>query len=275
MSVAVPRSAGKRHSARELLPAISKKRLALFAHYSRGFIRRHFNAVRLLETHPLPSELDDFPVAVFLNHASWWDPLIGLYLANTFFPARAGFAPIDAQALTRYRFLTKCGFFPVEPESTRSAAEFLSTSSAILSSPSRMLWLTPQARFFDVRMRPLHFQPGLAHLAARANDTLFLPLALEYTFWEERLPEVLLGWGEPVPSERAVEFGGSTERTAIFEHALQNVQDAVAGAAQRRLVGEWQVLLRGRAGTNLFYDGWRRLRARFRNESFNPAHSKL
>ncbi len=42
------------------------------------------------------------------------DPLICLRLAAELFPDRTHYGPIDAQALGRYRFFEKLGFFGVE-----------------------------------------------------------------------------------------------------------------------------------------------------------------
>ena len=72
-----------------------------------------------------------------------------------------------------------------------------------------LLAVTPQGRFADVRERPVHFEAGLGHLAARVQRALFVPFAVEYVFWEERLPEILVRFGEPVEVRR--------EHAAAFE----------------------------------------------------------
>lgn len=231
--------------------------------------------MRLLRTHALPANFDALPVVVFLNHAAWWDPLICLLLAAELFPARPAFAPIDAQALQRYRFLARLGFFAVEMDFTRGAATFLRTGTAILERREQMLWVTPQGKFTDVRERPITFQRGLAHLAGRAAPAVFLPLAVEYTFWEERTPEVLLAFGTPLFTRQLQNSCGADDWAAALEQTLQDAQDVLATAAQRRAPDDWQVLLRGRAGTTWIYDTWRRVRALFRREPFQPEHSRL
>jgi len=257
------------------LPSLSQPLVRLFTRYSRGFLRRHFHAVRVLKSHALPSDFRELPIAVFLNHASWWDPLICLILAREYFPARSSFGPIDARAVSRYGFLTKLGFFPVELGSARGAALFLQKAGAILESPRRMLWLTPQGKFTDARARPLSLQRGLAHLAGRVPPAVFLPLAIEYPFWEERTPEVLLAFGTPLFTQQHQNSCGADDWAGALERTLQDAQDALAAAAQRRSPDDWQVLLRGASGTAMLYDAWRRLRAFFRRERFQPEHSNL
>lgn len=222
------------------VPEISRPLLRFFGKYATGYLRRHFHTVRLLRGAEPPNDGSNAQV-IFLNHAAWWDPLVCLLLAREFFPGRPSYAPIEATALRRYGFFKRLGFFPIETGTTRGAANFLRTSMAILEQPRNMLFLTPQGEFADVRA-PLVFAPGLEHLAARAPQVRFLPLAIEYTFWEERKPEVLLAFGEAGRDQ------------------LGPAQARLAAAVQRRQPNEWQVLLRARSGVNWIYDSWRWLR---------------
>jgi 1-acyl-sn-glycerol-3-phosphate acyltransferase len=247
----------------------------LFAVYSRRYLRRHFNAVRLSRTGGRPTPPDE-PLIVTLNHASWWDPLVGLFLARTLFPGRPVYGPIDAAALARYRFFARLGFFGVEPGSRRGARQFLRASEAALSLPTAMLWLTPQGRFADVRERPLRFQSGLGHLVTRITRATVVPLVFEYVFWEERLPEILVRFGEPVP----VRAGNDPARdpaawTALLEARMAETMDALATETVRRQPTEFEILLEGRRGVGGIYDLWRRLRARWRGEAFDPKHGRL
>ncbi len=248
---------------RGALPEISPTLLRLFGHYGDGYLRRHFHSIRLLrdsEASPLPSG----PAVVYLNHAAWWDPLVCLFLARRFFPDRSSFSPIDAVALQRYRFFRKLGFFPVEQNSVRGAAEFLRTATAVLQNDNSLLWLTPQGRFTDVR-QPVELQPGVSHLARRLPEVTFRPLALEYTFWEERRPEVLLAFGKLV---------SAPNETSLTEN-LRETMGRLAAASQRRAAHEWEPLLRARGGVQPFYDFWRSLGARWRGERFQAGHSEL
>jgi 1-acyl-sn-glycerol-3-phosphate acyltransferase len=213
------------------------------------------------------------PLVVYLNHASWWDPLVCLLLARRFFPQRRSHAPIAAEALARYRFFARLGFIPVQANA-RGGAEFLRRADAILESPRSALWMTPQGRFADVRSRPVQFQRGLSHLAARVGRAAFTPLGIEYVFWEERLPEILLSFGPPLVISREHRLS-LDETTQLFETALTSVQDHLSAAAQRRNPSEWTPLLRGGEGVGGVYQIWNRARAKIRGESFCIAHSRL
>ena len=241
------------------LPQISQPVLRFFRRYSAGYLARHFHSIRLLENSEPPNE-SSAPLVVYLNHAAWWDPLVCLFVARKFFAEYTCYAPMEAASLRRYGFFRRLGFFPVETGTTRGAAEFLRAASTILENPGNALFLTPQGKFVDVRS-PLVFAAGLEHLAARATAAHFVPLAIEYTFWVERKPEVLLAFGEPASGD--------------LHAPLADAQARLAAAVQRRSPNEWQALLKARSGVNLPYDLWRKTRAKLRGERFEPEHSHL
>ncbi|MFO1477518.1 MAG: lysophospholipid acyltransferase family protein [Verrucomicrobiota bacterium] len=254
---------------------MSKPLLGLFTWYCRRYLRRHFHSIRLSQSVPVP-RADGLPLVLFANHASWWDALVCLVLKDELYSGRRAFAPIDAAALEKYRFFRRLGFFGVEQGARRGAAQFLRMANGVLSQPNGLLVLTPQGRFADVRERPLRFAPGLGHLAARGGATVFAPLAIEYVYWEERLPEVLIRFGEPVtvrPGEGAGQSAASWTRR--FEGALESAQDALGEEARARQPGAFVSLLRGGAGQGGVYDAWRRLRAAARGETFRPEHGVL
>lgn len=245
------------------VPEISQTLLALFSRYAAWYLGKHFHAIRLLASSPPPSDPPG-PLVVFLNHAAWWDPLVCLVLKHEFFSRRSAYAPIEAAALARYGLLKRLGFFAVETGTTRGASQFLKTSAAILEGKANALFLTPQGKFTDVRA-PLVLAPGIDHLAARAPGAFFLPLAIEYSFWEERKPEVLLAFGEALPASDGGSLAG----------CLGQLQSELAAAAARRQPNDWKILQESRSGVNLPYDLWRGMRNLLRGEAFRPDHGRL
>jgi 1-acyl-sn-glycerol-3-phosphate acyltransferase len=254
------------------LPRISPLLLRWFTWYCRGYIRRHFHSLRVSRA-GLPPDTAGLPLVIYTNHASWWDPLVGLVIKDTFFAGRALFAPIDAAMLARYRLFAKLGFFGVEQHSRRGAVQFLRASEAILQSPRHLLAITPQSRFADVRERPVKFRAGLGHLATRVERAVFLPMVTEFVFWEERLPEILVHFGEPVVVRREHATAFTHDYwTGLFEQKLEAAQDALSLEAQRRDPSGFKTLLVGGAGQGGVYDLWRALKARVRGETFIKEH---
>jgi 1-acyl-sn-glycerol-3-phosphate acyltransferase len=255
--------------ARLKIPRISKVSLRLFAFYNKRYLRRHFHRVRILKD-GLPRILDQ-PTVIFLNHAAWWDPLACLLLARRFFPDRDSFAPMDSDMLERYLFFRRLGFFGVEHHSLPGAATFLQISRALLASSQNILWITPQGRFVDVRERPLNFQQGLAKLAGWLRGVAFIPLAIEYSFWTEARPEILVSFGPPIICDERLEVD-TAGRNHLLSKRLENLQDELAMASCRRNSGEWLTLEQGRRGGNRTYDVIRRSRCWLRRRCYLPDH---
>ncbi|MDB6134296.1 MAG: phospholipid/glycerol acyltransferase [Verrucomicrobiales bacterium] len=251
------------------LPPASPVFVKMFAAYSRRYVGQHFHSLRILKS-GMPPRGCGHPLVIHVNHAAWWDPLVCLLLAREFFSDRTSFAPIDSAMLARYGFFRKLGFFGVEPRTARGARAFLRTAHAVLASPSQALWLTPQGRFTDTRERPLQFEDGLGALAARGPDAMFVPLAIEYAFWTEPRPEILVSFGAPVSTR---ESRTTAEWTRTFTGALEAAQDELAACSCRRDPADWLTLSRGRTGVGAIYDTWRRLRARVRGGKFTAEHS--
>jgi 1-acyl-sn-glycerol-3-phosphate acyltransferase len=246
--------------------------LAWFRWYARRYARKGFHALRVAQP-GFPSIDPAGPLLVAANHAGWWDPLVGLILAERYLPEREHYAPIDEAMLARYRFFARLGFFGVEPGTRRGATAFLRATDEIFARPGTALWITPQGRFADVRERPVTLRDGVGHAARRMRGGTVLPLAIEYPFWEERTPEALCLWGEPI----VVEDGATREPgawTAAIAAGLESAMDSLARTSIARDSSRFETILGGTAGVGGFYDLWRALRARLRGEGFRREHGR-
>jgi 1-acyl-sn-glycerol-3-phosphate acyltransferase len=253
-------------------PPITQWLVDGFVWYSQRLMRRHFHSLAV-DTRQLvwpggepPSE----PVILFANHPGWWDPIIGMLLSRRFFSQHRLYAPIDAAALKRYQVLSKLGFYGIDLSSRQGAAQFLSTSNAILASPKGSIWLTPEGRFCDVRDHDAGLMPGLTHLVARHPNAWVVPFAIEYVFWEERLPEALVRFGSPHLAQR---YSGVPKRALAveLEQLLRREQRGLAESSLRRTVGDFQTLFVTRPPGSI-YDTLRSIVTRLRGGRFDPRH---
>jgi len=246
---------------------VSAMTLRFFQRVVRMYFRRHFRSVMVQQAEVLSGLAG--PLIVYANHSSWWDPMVSVLLAETLLPGRRHYAPMDAAALKRYPILAKIGIFPVEMGTARGGARFLRTCQAILESGG-VVWITPQGRFADSRERPLGFKPGLGALAARSPGVPIVPLAIEYTFWDERLPEALLRFGSPVQLADDMSTDAASER---LERALVATMDELKGAAMARDARAFRVLLRGGRGTGGMYGMGRWVRSLFTKQPLQFDHT--
>ena len=256
----------KRRSAQ--LPRPSPSLLAFFYVYLHWYMGRHFHALRLAHAARFPSH--DGPVILYLNHASWWDPLTCILLARRLRSHADNYAPMDAAALKHYGFMRNLGLFPVEQGTARGAAEFFRASREILLERKANLWITPQGTFTDVRPRPVAFRPGLSALLDRLPSAVVVPLAIEYAFWNERLPEVLTNVGEPVLCGRDHPLVPGD-----LEKSLAAAQDELATMSVARNPGPFETVLAGGSGISGIYQLWQRLRATATGREYHGEHGSI
>ncbi len=254
------------------VPPISAPLLGFFRRIVQGYFRRHFHAVRISGAERFVS--DGGPLIVYANHSSWWDPMVCIQLARLMLPKLRHYAPMDAGSLERYGLLKKLGIFPVEMKTARGAVQFLRVGEAILRSGG-ILWVTPQGRFADARERPLAFKPGLAALARRVAEhggsCTLLPLAIEYPFWNERLPETLLHVGEAVQLT-----AGSVSADDVQEQLVAALEVAMAELKEMALARDpshFRVLVGGRAGAGGFYALGQRIKAVVQRRPYRAEHT--
>lgn len=210
------------------------------------------------------------PVVCFINHPGWWDPMTGVLMTDLLFPGRRFAAPMDAEALRNYPILERLGFFSVERDTASGAKDFLRTSRDLLKNSNTILWLTPAGKFHDIR-QPASFMSGLSHLVDTDFTGTAIPMAIEYTFWNERSPELLVQFGSPVacaalPDDRDA-------RTHELENALATTQASLAELAIARDPKGFTTLAAGRAGVGGLYDLWRRAIASLRGRKYQDRHT--
>jgi 1-acyl-sn-glycerol-3-phosphate acyltransferase len=245
--------------------------LRLFGWYLRWwYVPRHFRGVRVSRA-GLPQVPAGKALVIYSNHASWWDPAIYILLGLSLLPERIGYGPMEQRELERYGLLRRMGVFGIDLATPRGAARFLQLGRRVLSDPRGTLWVTAEGRFTDPRQRPVTLRPGIAHLARHVPNLAFLPLAIEYSFWNESRPEALarfgapiLVTGEPDPAETIARLGA----------ALAETMDALAAESMTRDPALFRPLLRGGAGVGGVYDLWRRLLSWASGRRFDAAHAR-
>jgi 1-acyl-sn-glycerol-3-phosphate acyltransferase len=238
-----------------------------FRHYVRYYLRRNLSAIRIAKGNS--PQLDPTkPVICYINHPSWWDPLIVMTVNDHLFQGRNFFAPMDARALDSYPVFKKLGYFGIDMQSKDGARSFLDITRSLLANPRNTLWITPGGKFSDVREKT-EFEPGLAHLAANLTEVTLIPMAIELVYWEERTPEVLVEFGEIETSSNSV---SKDEWRALLEQRLADAQASLAAKSLSRNYAAFDSLLDGTGGIGGFYDGVRWARAKLSGKPYQSRH---
>jgi 1-acyl-sn-glycerol-3-phosphate acyltransferase len=247
-----------------------------FHRFLRSYLKRHFHIVAAERGgYQRVSQIcrdSRVPVIVYSNHPCWWDPLIAHFINLRMLHPRQFYAPIDANALEKYQVFAKLGFFGVDMQSNRGGAAFLKATASIFERPNTALWLTPEGRFADARDHDAELMPGLAHLCSRLSEAIIVPLALEYVFWEERLPECLFRIGEIV-SLADHPAQSKSQWSEMLSSRMRENQLALATLVMARSSDPFVNLLSGKAGASGVYDMARRLKSWLTFRRFEAAHS--
>lgn len=255
-----------------LVPKSAEWFLGGFHSFLRPYLRRHFQTIALdRESRPQAAFAANAPLIVYANHPSWWDPLVAHFLHRTLFPGRHFFAPIDSAALEQYGVFEKLGFYGVQLSTVAGAAAFLKKSLSILSQHDTAIWITPEGRFADPRDDTAELMPGLAHLCRRSDRAIVLPLALEYVFWDERLPVCLGSLGKPLRCGDHPDWS-KPDWARHLTMELRNAQQRLAELSMQRNAAPFDHLLRGVSGGGWIYDSCRRAKAWATGKPFKAAH---
>ena len=259
---------------REIAPAEltppSPRLLSFFRLYLVWYVRRHFHAMRLANAPRFPSAST---LVVYLNHPSWWDPITILLLSNHLRPEADHYGPMDAKALERYGLFRRMGAFPVAAGKAEGVPQFLGSARLVLEQGG-VLWVTPEGQFTDNRTRPVTFKSGLSHLISQMGRITLLPIALEYTYWDERLPEILVNCGEPfhIADGRAEE---AHTWNNLMAYAMTSTQEELAQIAATRKAENFSTVLAGGSGIGGMYEYWKRLQAALLGAKYESEHGSI
>jgi len=183
-----------------MIPAQRRPRFARwFARQAEARLRRSFGRVRLLGLSHLREASAAGPVLVVSNHASWWDPLVALWLTNRVLALEA-YALMDAANLRRLPFFGPAGAVGVDLADPRDGARVLRHLAGLLRAPGQLVWVFPQGREQPADA-PLQFEAGAAAVARTAGAAVrVLPIALRYEHGHEARPWAWISVGAPLPA---------------------------------------------------------------------------
>jgi hypothetical protein len=231
--------------------------MRFFDRYVRRYLGRRFDRVRLWAP---PTGIDvptGVPLLCVTSHASWWDVLIGYYLARQVLK-RESYAPMDEPQLRRYRILTRLGVYSVDRSSMAGLRAFLRYTAGLLSG-ERAVWITPQGEIVSNWKRPVRFQVGVGHLVRSTPEIAVMPVAVHYEFLDEARPEVFIRFGAARRFQDAWE--SAAEIVRLLEGDLEDTLDRVLKDVTERSLEGYAVLLEGATSTSLVYDTVRSIRA--------------
>ena len=252
------------------LPVSKKWLVDGFCWYTKRMVAKQFISfgvqAELLEAERID---DDSPIVAYVNHASWWDPIAAMLLQKAYFSNRTFYAPIDADALENYRIMSQLGFYGVRMQTFEGASDFLKVTKSILESKKVTIWITPEGQFSDVRDHSLSLMPGLSHLASKIPGLKFVPVALEYGFWNESRPQIFARIGAPIDSDERL---SKAEWSVRLRDRLRKTQNELAQSVISRDSAAFTYLIASRPVRLGWYDYGRSWSAWLEAKPFDPRH---
>ena len=201
----------------------SRPAVAFFRWFSRRKLAGAMDGVYVRGLETLSQALADGPVIVALNHASWWDILLIIWLD--------GLVDADARAVMDARNLKKLPYFgligavPLDRQDKPQAWRDIASIAGLLDRPNRLVFIYPQGRHRPTGIRPLGLKPGVRVLAAHARVPV-IPVSVQYGFRETEKITATLDIGAPLPPPVD---GADPAWLSTLEDAL--VRGLVAGEA--------------------------------------------
>ena len=175
------------------------------------------------------------------------------------FRSRKMLAVMDAAELERFAIFRRLGVFGVDPDDPASQGVMVSYLERLFAADeSQAFWITPQGRFTDVRA-PIRLRPGAAAVAARLGGVRVGCVHMDYVFWNEPKPELLIRFEEVDVPDRLTTTGWLRTMTA----AMERNRERCGALAVARDAGPFVTIAgRGGAGASGVYGAWLRLRGR-------------
>jgi len=244
-----------------------------FRAYNRRLLQRSFHHLYLDGDLTALRGDGETPLLLCVNHSSWWDLLIGLYL-DELLPEWDSYAPMDARQLQRYRFFSRLGVIGVDRTSLQGAREFVGYCQELLAGAARALWITPQGEFTSNSVRPIRFQPGIGSIAQALNAFYVSTVVFDYAFWSEKRPEAFIS----VRPLEYVKVDADFDRRAFvsaLERKMEAHLDALTVLRDRRDPARLTPLLSSPGVISPLYDAARTLTARLRGERVARSHGEV
>ena len=164
------------------------------------------------------------PTILFAPHCNWWD---GIVLYNTTHRIFHKEIRLMVEELNRFPLLRRGGAYSVNKKSPQSAMKALQYSVDVVGDIRNMLCIFPQGIIRPPHYRPIEFQTGLAYIAENAvkryGKVNLIPMAVDYAFFRDNRPEVIVEFGERIEIIKGNELDklSRKELTHYLEKALE------------------------------------------------------
>ena len=166
--------------------------------YMFRMVENHFHALRIKNKENCDLRNKNYANIIYASHSNWWDGQIGYNLCRRVFNVKIR---MMIEELNRFPILSKAGAFSINKQSAQESMKALRYAVDMLQDPEIGLWIFPQGIIRPPNFRPIEFQTGMTYIAQNCvkkyGGINLIPIALNYAFLRESIPEVFVEVGEP------------------------------------------------------------------------------
>ena len=159
-----------------------------FTYYMNWFFRYRFRNIWLSQ-HYFPEE--DSKTIYFLNHTTWWDGLIPLFLNENVLKQK-GRAMMEDKQMLKYSFFKKIGAFSVHLDNPKSALVSLRYAVKSMQRPNAALFIYPEGEINTFSYNKPTFKQGLAWLTEQVPDADVVPVGIYMHCMYKSKPELVI-----------------------------------------------------------------------------------
>lgn len=189
--------------------------IRFFSAYTKWKLKRSFEQVWIKQAY---SPSLHSRTVYFLNHNSWWDGLIPLYLNENFFHQKAR-AIMEDKQMRKHSFFKKIGAFSIDIENPRSSITSLRYALDSLERPQACLFIYPEGKIKPVTETPPKFKNGLSWLYKNSEDIDFVPIGIYMHSFRSAKPELYISIGD------LSEYDKSLDSSTLINLFSQDLHD--------------------------------------------------
>lgn len=187
----------------------------------RRFDERHID----IRYSPTP----DRKTIYYMNHHSWWDGMIPLFLNHNYFRQQAR-GMMEGKQLRKYSFFRKIGVFSIDLDDRRSILQSLRYAVESMERPNSSLYIFPQGKIEPFTTDQFEFKKGLGWLAKKVPEADLVPIGIYIHTMHSDKPQLHITVGNAIDIDRSLsakeingvlQNGLSTLLTEVVESAVQ------------------------------------------------------
>ncbi|MFP8488462.1 lysophospholipid acyltransferase family protein [Gracilimonas sp. Q87] len=190
--------------------------IRFFSLYTKWKLKRTFEQVWIKQEYT-PS--DDTKTVYFLNHNSWWDGLIPLYLNEYFFKQNAR-AIMEDKQMKKHPFFSKIGAFSIDLNDPKASVTSLRYAIESLKRNNACLFIYPEGKIKPASESKPDFKNGLSWLYKKVEEIDFVPIGIYMHSFRSAKPELYISIGDTVDYDNQL---NNNELNNLFEHDMQQI----------------------------------------------------